>query len=158
MGLYPWSAKLDGSIAPSYDDVSGTLFGRLPETFANTVADSGGGMKNGWTTSCTMNLGSWWNNWREMVFYGLADAYKPANPPSTPTTCPTCLTVSPPSATADKKFVVVVAGKKLVGQARTSNADKGILSNYLEAPNSGGATAFAQGASSATFNDTVIFQ
>ena len=157
-GRYPWAAKLNGSAAPSYVDVSGTLFGRLPDTFADTVADSGGGMKDGWTTLCNMNLGSWWSNWKEMVFYGLADAYKPVNPPSTPTTCPTCLTVSPPSATADKKFVVIVAGKKLTGQTRSSNADKGTLNNYLEAPNSGGATPFAQGASSASFNDTVVFQ
>lgn len=157
-GLYPWAAKLNGSAAPSYVDVSGTLFGRLPDTFADTVAGSGGGMKNGWTTLCNMNLGSWWSNWKEMVFYGLADAYKPVNPPSTPTTCPTCLTVNPPSATADKKFVVIVAGKKLAGQMRSSNADKGSLGNYLETPNSGGATPFAQGASSATFNDTVVFQ
>jgi len=162
-GLYPWAAKLDGSAAPNYDDDSGTLFGRLPDTFASTVADSGGGLKNGWTTSCNMNLGSWWNNWKEMVFYGLADAYKPVNPLLTPaanacTSAGACLSVNPPSATADKKFAVIVAGKKLAGQARTSNADKGTLSNYLETPNSGGATAFAQGASSATFNDTVVFQ
>jgi len=157
-GLYPWAAKLDGSTAPSYADVSGSLFGRLPDTFTDTVSDSGGGMKDGWTTSCNMNLGSWWNNWKEMMFYGLADAYKPVNPPSTPTTCPTCLTVNPPSATADKKFVVIVAGKKLAGQMRSSNADKGSLGNYLETPNSGGATAFAQGTFSTTFNDTVLFQ
>ena len=157
-GRYPWAAILDASTAPTYGDVSDTLFGRLPDIFSETLADSGGGMKNGWTTICNMNLGSWWSNWKEMVFYGLADAYKPVNPPSTLTTCPTCLTVNPPSSTADKKIVVIVAGKKLGGQLRTSNMDKGTLSNYLEAPNSGGATTFSQGTPSATFNDTVVSQ
>ena len=157
-GRYPWAAILDASTAPTYGDVSDTLFGRLPDIFSETLADSGGGMKNGWTTICNMNLGSWWSNWKEMVFYGLADAYKPVNPPSTLTTCPTCLTVNPPSSTAGKKIVVIVAGKKLGGQLRTSNMDKGTLSNYLEAPNSGGATTFSQGTPSATFNDTVVSQ
>lgn len=157
-GRYPWAAKLDTSAAPDYGDDSDTLFGRLPDTFTRTFADSAGGMKNGWTTICNMNLGSWWSNWKEMVFYGLADAYKPVNPPSTPTTCPTCLTVSPPSPMADKKFVVIVAGKKLGGKSRSSPFDKGTLSNYLESPNDVGTISFAQGISSATFNDVVIFQ
>jgi hypothetical protein len=163
MGLYPWPAKLDASAAPNYDDVSDTFFGRLPDTFANTVADSGGAMKNGWTTLCNLNLGSWWNNWREMVFYGLADAYKPDDPPITPAanacnSAGECLRVNPPSAMADKKFVVILAGKKLGGQLRNSNANKGTLNNYLENPNNGGATSFALGIPSTTFNDTVVFQ
>jgi hypothetical protein len=156
------------------------LFGRIPDTpFTNSCLDSGGyasghgsnncannpisGMKNSWTGNCNINSSSgWWLNWKEVVFYGLADAYKPVNPLITPAAnaCASvgaCLSVNPPTATADKKFVVIVAGKKLTGQARTSNADKGTLNNYLEAPNSGGATAFSQGASSATFNDTVVF-
>lgn len=162
-GLYPWAAKLNGSTVPSYADVSGTLFGRLPDTFTDTVASSGGAMKNGWTTACNLNLGSWWSNWKEMVFYGLANAYKPAAPPTPPAanacaSAGACLSVNPPSATADKKFVVIVAGKKLAGQARSSNADKGTPGNYLEAPNSGGAAAFSQGAASTSFNDVVVFQ
>jgi hypothetical protein len=158
-GRYPWAVPLND--LTNYLDNTNQLFGRIPNDFTNTVADSVS-MTNKWGIACNThnnNIPStWWNNWREMVFYGLADAYKPFNPPSTPTACPTCLSVNPPSATADKKFVIIVAGKKLTGQVRSNNADKGNLSNYLEAPNSGGAAAFTQGASSATFNDTVVFQ
>lgn len=161
-GRYPWAAKLSGSTAPSYSDDSGTRFGRLPDTFSGTVADSAGSMKSGWTTSCNINLGTWMNNWKEMVFYGLADAYKPVNPLLTPdgnacVNANACLTVNPPSTTADKKFVVIVAGKKLAGQIRSNNADKGNLGNYLETPNSGGTTTFSQDASSTIFNDTLVF-
>jgi hypothetical protein len=181
-GRYPWVAKLDPANPVNYNDSSNKLFGRIPDTpFTNTCVDSGGyasghgtnncsasgnpivGMKNTWTGNCNINSSSgWWLNWKEMVFYGLSDAYKPVNPLLTPAanvcaTAGACLSVNPPSATADKKFVVIVAGKKLAGQARLNNADKGTLSNYLEAPNNGGATAFAQGAFSATFNDTVVF-
>jgi hypothetical protein len=158
-GRYPWAAPLTD--LTNYQDSVNQFFGRIPDDLTNTLNDSGS-MTSKWGINCnTHNINTpstWWKNWREMVFYGLADAYKPVNPPTTFTTCPTCLAVSPPSATADKQFVVIVAGKMFSGQVRTSNTDKGTLSNYLEAPNSGGATSFAQGASSATFNDTVVFQ
>lgn len=158
-GRYPWAVPLND--LTSYQDNTNQIFGRIPDDFTNTVINSGS-MTNKWGITCNTHNNNtpstWWKNWREMVFYGLADAYKPVNPPSTPATCPTCLTVNPPSAAANNKFVVIVAGKILAGQIRISIADKGTLSNYLETPNSGGATTFAQGASSATFNDTVIFQ
>lgn len=155
-GRYPWTT--DPTNALSYSDTSLTYFGRVPDAlFASTRTYSGNNMTDVWGANCNIQYGSWWLNWKEMVFYGIANAYKPFNPPSTPTTCPACLMVNPPSATADKQFVVIVAGKILAAQIRTSNADKSTLSNYLEAPNSGGATTFAQGASSTTFNDTVVF-
>jgi len=157
-GRYPWAAKLDTTLL-SYSDTSAQLFGRIPDTqFLNTVTDSGGNMVNTWPGSCKIiSLSGWWLNWKEMVFFGLADAYKPTNPPSTPS-CGICLTVNPPSANADKKFVVIVSGKKLTGQNRSSILDKGTLSNYLENGNVDGVTPFEQRTNSPTFNDTVVFQ
>lgn len=159
-GRYPWAAKLDPTQAPNYSDTSNQLFGRIPDsTFNNTRSDGDGLMNDTWTGSCNINSSSgWWLNWKEMVFYGLASAYEPIDPPGTPPACGTCLVVNPPSSTANKQFVVIVAGRTLPGQVRISNADKGKLNNYLELPNSAGSSPFAQGAPSAVFNDTVVFQ
>lgn len=156
-GRYPWTT--DPTNVSNYNDVSDQLFGRVPDqTFDNTKSDSGDNMKDVWGANCNIQYGSWWLNWKEMVFYGLADSYKPLDPPNTSAACGTCLTVNPPSAAANKKIVVIVAGKTMTGQIRVSNADKGNLSNYLEFPNSAGTSPFAQSAPSATFNDTVVFQ
>ncbi len=156
-GRYPW-ATIPTDLT-NYFDASGSLFGRIPnQNFNNTTSDSANLMSNIWGPNCNVQWGSWWPNWKEMVFYGVANAYKPFNPPSTAAACGACLAVNPPSATSNKQFVVVVAGKTLAGQVRVSNADKGNLNNYLETPNSTGASTFAQSAPSATFNDTVVFQ
>jgi hypothetical protein len=97
-----------------------------------------------------------------MVFYGLAYSYKPVNPPTTPASCPTCIAVNPPSSVADKKFVIIVAGKILTTttppQVRTSSTDKRTLSNYLEDANKIGTSPFTQGSASNNFNDIVVFQ
>jgi hypothetical protein len=160
-GRYPWAVPLNDL---SYTDQSGLLFGRIPDTFTHTVSDGATySMAGAWGTcnTHTSNTPSaWWLSWREMVFYGLADAYKPS---STTTSCPNCLTVNPPSTTADKKFVVIVAGKALAttipAQVRANNTDKSTLTNYLEPPNTVvSTTTFAQSGVSATFNDTVVSQ
>jgi type II secretory pathway pseudopilin PulG len=156
-GRYPWTTDPTTTDPVSYDDHSNRLFGRVPDTpFNSTRNNSGYHMNDVWGADCNIQYGSWWINWKEMVFFGIADAYKPKNPPS-PATCGTCLTVNPPSANADKQFVVIAAGKKLAGQSR-GNSDHGTLSNYLEDGNANGATPFEQRASSASFNDVVVFQ
>jgi hypothetical protein len=166
-GRYPWAARVS-TFSVSYNDTSNQLFGRVPDTsFDSTYNDSHGLMDDHWVGNCNIiSLSGWWLNWKEMVFYGLADAYKPASiwqwwsgwtwPPSP--VCPTCLAVYPPSATADKQFVVLVAGKMLSVQVRSSPTNKGTLSNYLKGVNANGASPFAQGQPSTTFNDTAVFQ
>jgi hypothetical protein len=157
-GRYPWPARLDPFNSPNYNDSHDYLFGRVPDPDFNTTKNnSGDQMKDVWGANCNIQYGSWWLNWKEMVFFGIASAYKPRDPPSNPS-CGTCLSVNPPSATADKKFVVIVAGKKLAGQSRSSNWDKGTLSNYLEGGNANGNTPFEQSPLSTIFNDTVVFQ
>jgi hypothetical protein len=164
-GHYPWAAKLDTAFPPNYNDTHGYLFGRVPDNLFNTTRyDSGYSMLDTWTGNCNINSTSgWWLNWKEMVFYGLAPYYKPANPPFTPASnaCASagvCLMVNPPSSAQDKLFVVIVAGRMLPAQVRNTNNDKGTLSNYLEGANTNGATPFQQSPPSPTFNDTAVFQ
>lgn len=146
IGTYPWPAKLDPSTAPAYVGTSDNFIGRLPDY----------PMGGNWSGACSIPIGGtgWWSNWKDMVFFALADGYKPT---TTTPGCGTCLTVSPPSTTQDKRIVVMVAGQKLGGQMRSTNADKGTLANYLEAPNSGGSTLFTQQSTTSGFNDVVVY-
>ncbi|MGH8602912.1 MAG: hypothetical protein ACREXR_09130, partial [Gammaproteobacteria bacterium] len=128
-GRYPWAAQLGGP-APSYLGVADIRFGRVPDP-ALTVAP---GMDPTWPSGCNVNAGTnWWLNWKELIFYGVADAYKPTSP--TPPSCASssCLTVNPPSPVADRQVVVIAAGKRLAGvpggQLRNSGTDKAIPSN-----------------------------
>lgn len=162
-GRYPWAVPLTDL---TYQDTSNQLFGRIPDSLNNSYTDSGNIMNFQWEPNCNthnnITPSTWWKNWREMVFYGLADAYKPmaGAPAPAANACATaaaCLSINPPSANADKQFIVIVAGKMLGAQS-TRPANKSTLSNYLEAPNGNAASPFAQSAVSATFNDSVIFQ
>lgn len=164
-GRYPWAAPLNTGAIPSYADVSGSRFGRVPDTpFTNTKTDSGNVMDDSWTTNCNIaSTSGWWfnNNWKEMVFYALADAYKPVDPMTVPS-CGTCLTVNPPSATANKQIATFVAGRRLAGvsggQPRTTNTDKGTIANYLENENSTpGDNIFERNLITSTFNDAAAF-
>lgn len=130
-----------------------TLLGRLP------AGGGSGTMTTVWPTACNINLGTWWANWKMMMFYAIADAYKPVAPLTSPAcgTTGTCLTVNPPSASADKRVVVFAAGRQLSGQTRTGGETN--IANYLELQNATpGDDLFSQGTLSATFNDTVLFQ
>lgn len=162
-GRYPWAVPLTDL---TYQDTNNQLFGRIPDNLNNSYSDSGNVMNFQWEPNCNthnnITPSTWWKNWREMVFYGLADAYKPMVEAPAPAanacaTAAACLSINPPSANADKQFIVIVAGKMLGAQS-TRPANKSTLSNYLEAPNGNAASPFAQSAVSATFNDSVIFQ
>lgn len=165
-GRYPWAAPLNPSAAPSYSDTSVSRFGRIPDTlFAATKSDSGNVMDDSWTGNCRITSSSgWWLNWKELVFYAVADAYKPVLAPMPPAcgTTGTCLTVNPPSATANKQVAVFVAGRRLAGvasgQPRTSNNNKGTITNYLENQNSTPSDGtFERNAITPTFNDATTF-
>jgi hypothetical protein len=188
-GRYPWAAPITDT-TPPYADQSNTRFGRIPDTFSSTLLGIGGPiatavcglplvgpllcMTTSFPAACSFSQGSWWNNWKDMVFYGVAQPYQPGDPLGTvlfPTPISpggpcagNCLTVDPPSATADKRVVVIVAGKRLAavagGQPRTSGANKSDATNYVEGQNDGGATQniYTRQTTSTTFNDYVIFQ
>lgn len=161
-GRLPWAADISASAGGSYLDTTNTRFGRLPNDLTNTVASSGGSpMKDNWTTSCNINLGSWWLNWRDLVFYAVADAYKPQPIPPLPS-CGSCVVVNLPSPANNKQAAVFVAGRRLsgvaVGQPRTSAADKGTIANYLENQNATPLDdVFEQSKTTSTFNDTTSF-
>lgn len=165
-GRYPWAVPLND--LTNYQDSSDQLFGRIPDDLDNTQSDSSNTMSNKWGINCnTDNLNTpstWWINWREMIFYGLANKYTPNNTsgPSFPSTCATmgnCLNINTPSTPS--RFVVIAAGKMLSTQLNR-NANKTLTIYYLEGGNqnadqSGGYT-FTQSSPSLIFNDTVAFQ
>jgi type II secretory pathway pseudopilin PulG len=163
-GRYPWAAPLNPLAVPSYADASGSRFGRIPDTFAATKSDSGNVMDDSWTGSCNIGSTGWWLSWKEMVFFALADAYKPVSAPMPVPACGTgtCLTVNPPSATVNKQVAVFVAGRRLAGvaggQPRISNNDKGTITNYLENQNSTPLDeVFERSTITSTFNDATSF-
>jgi hypothetical protein len=167
-GRYPWAAATVASGSGNYSDVINNRFGRIPDTpFVWTAISSLGGMSFLWPTSCNIfSLSDWWLNWKKLVFYGLADAYKPINPPTLPVTnaCATagaCRVVDPPSTSADKQVIVIVAGKRLSGvaggQPRVTTGDIGDSANYLEDANQLGVT-FSKSPLTSTFNDVLVYQ
>lgn len=203
-GRYPWAASVSASASGDYSSLQNERFGRIPDSFAQTLLGLISPsdiflsaivnvvcsitpflcMSTNWpdasaSPACYITTGTWWRNWKDQVFYGVADAYKPATnivgfsvSVPTPTTCDgiagnyDCLAVSPPTATTvdNKRFVVVVAGKRLSGvsggQPRTSLANKQDSANYLEdenGNNTGTSNIYGQQSPTATFNDTLLF-
>lgn len=188
-GRYPWAVPVANY--PSFADQNGTRFGRIPDgpfsaTFlglgnaisvliCQTLGLTGLCMQSNWPgASCSLTQGTWWTNWKDIVFYGVADAYKPADPVSAlvgvPASggCGSCLIINPPSAAADKRVVVAVAGKRLSAasyiagnnQPRTSMANKQDPTNYLEGENNNPpvASIYEQQPISASFSDFLLYQ
>lgn len=167
-GYYPWAALRTAGPPVVYNDSDRQEFGHIPDVpFEKTCEDTGGdncdstqsgGMRNMWGATCTLANSNWWVNWKEMVLYGFAHRLRPHDMTHSHTCSnSTCLVVNPPSAAADKEFVIIVAGKKTGTQMRSSNTDKSNYVNYLEGQNIDGLTPFEKSPLSATFNDWVIF-
>lgn len=179
-GRYPFAADMATSAAGNYSDTDGTRFGRVPDSFSATVLGLGGAlaafvcplvpamcMQPAWPASCKIPTGTWWTNWKESVMYGVATAYQPAfsllGVPAP--ACGSCLTIDPPSALADKRFVVMVAGRRLAavaaGQPRSTIANKSAPANYVEGENNWTAPAndtFTHQSVSTTINDRLSYQ
>lgn len=97
-------------------------------------------------TSCYNLFNSaYWDDWRQLVFYQLADGYKPGT--TTPTCGTSCLSASgsgnPNPGSGNYRATVIIAGKKTGGQARTATsapcsttgtsiAQNRCAANYLE--------------------------
>ncbi len=189
-GRYPWAVPIT-DVTPPYDDAYDTRFGRVPDTLSNTRLGVSGGVANfscpasptvcmssSWPSTCSITLGSWWTNWKEMVFYGVADPYKPADPISgggvpASSGCGICLQViGAPSPDNDKRVTVVVAGKILaapgndsggIGPAqplRNTTAAKSDPLSYLEVENGNNppiANIYSQQPTTANFNDVLLY-
>lgn len=168
-GYFPWATARTAGSPVVYNDADRLEFGHVPDVpFEQTCIDTGGsncdstqrgGMENNWGATCTLANSNWWVNWKEMVFYGFPNRLRPHDlSHNHDCSNSTCLVVNPPSTAVDKHFVVMVAGEKLSGQVRSSNADKSVPNNYLEGGNATGASPFEQRPPSTTFNDIVLFQ
>lgn len=158
-GLFPFAARLDvGNTVINFSDDDEDRFGRVPDTpFSKTEdkLDTAGG--DVWTAECAISSAAgWWLNWKDIVFYGVADEYEPDD--SAPSGCGSgsCLTVSPPSATANKRAVVIIAGRALPTQTRTGTG-KNAITAYLELENSDNDDDFTQAKPTATFNDRLFY-
>lgn len=139
LGKYPWAAKLD-SVSEPYPDDTDTRFGRVPDSLTNTESND---MDGSWPSSedgCNIGIGTWWRNWKELIFYGVAGAYKPTSTNLSCLPLESCLTVDPPSTTANQQVVIIAAGKRLQaavpgGQQRADSGQKSEVTNYLEDEN-----------------------
>lgn len=175
-GRYPWAADLATSVSgtpTAYNDVSGTTFGRIPDLMCNTgsqgpidpvpqcrtVVGTNPNMSTNWGSLPNCYIGNGWftNNWREQVFYAVANGYKPG---SGSPSCGSCLAVG---TTSNVQIAIMLARKTLtlvsLIQDRTSQTSKATITNYLEGEN---ATPYDQtfqaGSVSSTFNDLVLYR
>jgi type II secretory pathway pseudopilin PulG len=151
-GRYPWAASVYADYRSSLADDGGREFGRLPNYMPASEYD---GRSGTWPASCPVSRSTaqqqWWANWQNLVFYALANGYEPD---AWPVGCGGgCLTVNSPSP-ADKKAVVVVAGRRLGGQSRGVGRP---ADDYLEDTNANGGSYYKQAPAGATFNDTLLF-
>ena len=146
---YPWAAagSLGSAGSVSYADIAGRRFGRLPDTPFDATHASSLDMNKDLTGDCNINsLSGWWLNWKEVIFYAVADQHKPAPFPPV-NRCgvlgfagSTCLGLD---GVADQQFLIIAAGRRLSGQLRTTNAQKNALANYLEGANASDDNVFA---------------
>ena len=165
---YPWAVPLND---PTYHDNTNQLFGRIPDNLSSSQTSCGSSptlcsSSGTWGAACNTHISNtpstWWTNWKDMVFYGLSSAYKVLNQPSAAAICSAmtpCLSVNPPSSVADKKYVVIVAGRALTTQLPRISSNP---ATFLEGGNQNatqiGDYTFTQGAASSTFNDAVVYQ
>jgi type II secretory pathway pseudopilin PulG len=162
LGHYPWAAPVASDYTTpmpvGLTGVVDTYFGRLPQTLSDATS---------WAAPCPAAMDTaakkWWGNWSNLVFFAIASNYAPVGGSM-------FLTVNPPSAAANKKVVVLVAGRPLnvlVPSPHLQSRGVGATElNYLEDAN---ADAIANGADigtgilkqahrSITFDDSVVFR
>ena len=162
MGHYPWAAPVTSDYTTpmpvGLTGVDNTHFGRLPQTLSDATT---------WAAPCPAAMDTlakkWWGNWSNLVFFGVASSYAPV-------VGGMLLTVNPPSAAANKRVVVLVAGRPLsVSVPSPHLQSRGVGAselNYLEDANAdatangaaSGAGIFKQATRSLTFDDAVVFR
>lgn len=150
-GRLSWAAGLDPTAAPDYTGDFGERFGRIPGAPAVDAAPGSpdASMQTVWPAGCFV-AGTYWDRWREFVFYAIAPGYIPGGAAG----CPVCLEIN---GGGDHHTVVLAAGRALAGQARSSPAQKGTVTNYLEGENATPAdNAFERRAGDAAFNDQIL--
>ena len=171
-GRYPWAAPITNLVSP-YNDNNDEYFGRIPDDLTNTNNDIDNSPNSGrWGTCNTHTFNTpktWWTNWKEMVFYGVAKIFSPTDTPAPifPSTCTTpgnCLSINGSNTPA--RFVVIVAGEKLSApdqaNRNTSSSNRSnpfyFLEGGNESANQSGSYTFTQGSPAANFNDTLVYK
>lgn len=173
----PWAAPVGLSNFGTdslYDDSANLLAGRVPYRVDNSKTATGNTMSGSsllTTSVCPAgwnNVVPWYENWKDHLFYAVADAFKPpsglagaALPCNQPGA--KCLTVD---GVGPYAAVVIFANKKLGTQQRNTNidytsTDKSNVANYLEGKNASSITAASGNGDftrtvSTTMNDGVV--
>lgn len=108
------------------------------------------------------NAFAWWQNYKDQLFYAVADAYKPGTGAAV-CGASNCLTVD---GNGPYAAVVIFSGKKLSGRNRNTNpdytsTDKANLANYLEGNNLTAMAApgngnFTQGSFTSSSNNDIL--
>ncbi len=166
---FPWTAPvaLAGYTANGYwGDIAGSLSGRFPyqvDTTRTLVSNPNASPLT--PAICPFASGNidenWWKNWKDHLFYALGTDFKPTASSTSPVACSGsgCLSVN---GVGGQVAVVMFSGKRLAGQIRSSDADKGNLANYLEGrnlanhPNASGNSNYERvNPSTTVFNDVL---
>ncbi|MGP1675873.1 MAG: hypothetical protein ACTS6J_01785 [Burkholderiales bacterium] len=177
----PWAADVSMSsldhyaVDRRYQDVSDEMSGRLAylvrksdDKTNNLLSDNA---DLGYTDILLLTSGSycayapeekiWYDNWKDHLFYAVADRYNPSASHLTASCSSSkCLKISDGINTFTYYAAVVLfAGEKLSGQNRNTLSDKSRISNYLEttntSSNSSGNNTYRGGSASSAFNDFV---
>lgn len=177
----PWAGDVSMSgldhyaVNRRYRDVAGSLSGRLSYRVNRSGSDTQNALSDnkdlGYTDILLLTPGSycaytpeekiWYDNWKDQLFYAVADSYTPsASHPTASCDGSNCLKISDGASTfTNYAAVVIFAGEKLSGQNRNTLSDKSRIGNYLEATNassnSSGNNIYRGGSASHAFNDFV---
>lgn len=173
----PWASNvsLSTSSIPTYavdsryNDVDGLLAGRLSYRVNTARSDTNNNIDSYDSNSYLFSNNSycgytsdqqvWYDNWKDELFYAVANNYRPTAQWWWPSWYPNYfLNIN---GSGNYAAVVVFAGEKLSGQDRNTASDKGSIANYLEGrnasnyPNSGGNSNYQAAATTDSFNDIV---
>ena len=162
----PWPGQVtlgtnlltDYYVNNNYNDTVNLYAGRVPYLVGTARATTGNTFPTLMNTSnCPAgwsNVDPWWNNWKDHLFYALAQEFHPTS--SGGQSCgwsANCLKIN---GSGNYAAVIMFAGQKLSSQTRD---DKSVVGNYLETPNNtnfSGATgneSYKTAPASGTFND-----
>ncbi|MBI3373461.1 MAG: hypothetical protein HY017_17175 [Betaproteobacteria bacterium] len=96
------------------------------------------------------------NNWHHVVYYAFAPNYT-ANQSHSCATSSTCLTVNNLTPTGKQRALLILTGRTLSFQARSTAAQRANLTNYFEDPeNRDLDLVFVKNTTSKTYNDRVV--
>ncbi len=163
----PWPAPLMLGTGAStdyypdlnYNDTANLYAGRVPYKVNTSQAASGNTFGILMTTAnCPPGWASidpWWNNWKDHLFYAVAQAYRPTS--NTHQSCGTCLRRN---GIGQYAAVVMFAGPRLTALNQT-RAVKSDITQYLEGnnasnfPGANGNENYQSGVAGTTFNDVL---